>query len=561
MAVHHQAAYLIPAHRGDFMSGLFGLLNSMKRTMNTQQTAVNTTSHNISNANTEGFSRQRVEMSASRAMDMYTLSGLQQVGTGVDINSISRIRDTFLDVLIRDENSSLGKYQARDEFMSEIEGLTMEPSSDTDGVSSLSELMGQMWDAWQDLVNNPQNLNSKTGVVEASLSVTGELNHLYNKLSKVKYDSQTLAEQKVESLNSTLKQIDDLSRQILSAELNGSMPNDLLDKRDLLIDQLSEMMDIRVDYGQYGRVTITTSNYDADGNKATITVFDESGYLKLNFDEASGNINWYSDDNNNGSMDGSEIKYTGTLDNKGGSIAGYISVSERVADYQNRLDAISKAIATAVNTIHNTYSYVDADGNTKYASYDPDDANYLAIFTDGTNDPDENNITAGNITVNEALRGNAELLRAGMELGSKYGDPFEDQSDTRRALAIAQLKDARIDIDGILNNPSGDVRDYIKNDSDSFGKLIGNGTASTSTIGGFYEDLILKIGSFADESKNMTLGEKELVNQLLTRRDSISGVSTDEETVNLIQYQHALSAAFKVVSIVDELLDSIINLV
>ena len=129
------------------MAGLFDTLSTLKRAMNTQQAAINTTSHNMSNVNTEGYSRQRVDMTTSRPYNMYTPSGIMQLGTGVDISSISRIRDMFLDVQIRDEYSNLGKYEARDEFASEIETITLEPSSDTDEVSSLSELIGSMWDS------------------------------------------------------------------------------------------------------------------------------------------------------------------------------------------------------------------------------------------------------------------------------------------------------------------------------------------------------------------------------------------------------------------------------
>ena len=539
------------------MAGLFDTLSTLKRAMNTQQAAINTTSHNMSNVNTEGYSRQRVDMTTSRPYNMYTPSGIMQLGTGVDISSISRIRDMFLDVQIRDEYSNLGKYEARDEFASEIETITLEPSSDTDEVSSLSELIGSMWDSWQDAVNNPQNINTKTGVVEASLSVTNELNHLYKQLSDVKSDSGTLAKQKVESLNSILSQIDDLSRQITSAEISGGKPNDLLDKRDLLVDKLSEMMDIDVDYGSYDKLTITTSNYDG-GEETRINIFDELGYLKLNYDEASNKINWYQDADSNGLAGADEIKYTSTLDRKGGMIAGYVSVTQNVTDYQDRLNALSKSIATAVNIVHN--SYIDGDGNVQ--TYDEGDANYLAVFTDGSDNSGEDNITAGNITVNESLRSNSELLRLGMQLGSEYGEPVTDISDTRRALAIAQLKDAKFDIDGILNMPEGgNTRDYIMIDPSNFGKLKTPDGSTTVSMNGFYEDFILKLGSFASESKNMTSGEHELINELLTRKDSISGVNGDEETVNMIEYQHALNAAFKTISIVDELLQSVLDLI
>ncbi|KPU44661.1 flagellar hook-associated protein 1 [Oxobacter pfennigii] len=547
------------------MSGLFGTLGLLKKTVNTKQAAITTTTHNIANADTEGYTRQRVDMATSRALDLYTMSGKHYLGTGVDIRGVSRIRDMYLDVQIRDENANLGKYEARDEFMTQIEAITMEPSTETDGISSTSELLTEMWNSWQDLVNNPHNLNSKTYVVESSLSLTNEMNHIYSQLTKLQTVSKTLASQKIDTFNSNLKQIDDLTKQIVRAELTGGSPNDLLDKRDLLLDELSKMMDITVTYGQYGKITISTGE-QADNHN--FVIYSEARFATLEYYEADDHLDWHYEEDTDGDGVKESLIHCMEHTQKGGTIAGYYAVGNEIDNYKDRLDAMARSIAASVNLIHNVG--LDASGN--YVYYQPGDPEYLPVFTNGSTDPAdwvEDNITAGNITINQDLLTNAEKLRAGMQLGPSYGEPFTDTADTRRALALAQLRDVKLDIENILTNvPPGTVRDYINYELDgsgnliNFGNLVSSDTASNKvTVSGFYEDLILKIGSYAEESKNMTAGENELVSQLMARRDSISGVSTDEETVNLIQFQHSLNAAFNAISVVDKLLETVINLV
>ena len=113
------------------MSGLFYTFNIFKSGMGAQQTAINVTAHNISNADTEGYSRQRATMVTSRPIGMTSLNstaGPGMIGTGVKVDEVSRARDIFLDVQLRNEFATYGNYAAREEFLSNIEVMAMEPS-------------------------------------------------------------------------------------------------------------------------------------------------------------------------------------------------------------------------------------------------------------------------------------------------------------------------------------------------------------------------------------------------------------------------------------------------
>ena len=132
----------------ELVSGIFSTFNTAKRGLYAQQHAVSTASHNIANANTEGYSRQRVHM---RTTPGFLIPNTGVVGTGVEIADIARIRDAYLDVQIRYETSRKGQYLARQEILEQVEMAFMEPSD-----TGLNTVMGRMWDAWQELAKSPK---------------------------------------------------------------------------------------------------------------------------------------------------------------------------------------------------------------------------------------------------------------------------------------------------------------------------------------------------------------------------------------------------------------------
>lgn len=161
------------------MSGLFSTLNVGVRGMTAQQGAIDVTTHNVANANTDGYSRQRVTMETTRPSN--TSPG--QLGTGVQISSISRIRDTYLDYQVRAENGTMALNQGRDNVLSQVETV-FNGLSDT-GVSTLID---KVYASWQALSTSPQLSNTRTVVAQQSKALTDELNSIYNQLTTVKDD-------------------------------------------------------------------------------------------------------------------------------------------------------------------------------------------------------------------------------------------------------------------------------------------------------------------------------------------------------------------------------------
>lgn len=244
------------------MSGLFGTLNIGKSGMFAQQGAINTTSHNIANANTEGYSRQRVELQTTRPYckpSMNSAAGPGQVGTGVQIVAINRVRDSFLDYQTRVELGVQGQFSSRHKFLSQIENILNEPTD-----VGISKLFGKFFDAWHDLSINPQNSNAKSVVMEQASALADELNHTFNELSKLKENTQREIQQTVFEVNSILNQLNQLNQEIVQVKVAGQQPNDLMDRRDLLLDKLSAKFGIEIDKENFEGINLSTSNHAKD---------------------------------------------------------------------------------------------------------------------------------------------------------------------------------------------------------------------------------------------------------------------------------------------------------
>lgn len=237
------------------MSGLFSILNVSKTGLFTQQSAINVTSHNVSNANTEGYSRQRTEMQTRTPYCMPSMNsavGPGQMGTGVEISAIRRVRDSFIDFQFRTETSTYGNFYARDKFLGEVEQIFNEPSD-----TGISNLMGDMFKSWQELSKQPETSDCRTVVAEKSAALANELNHTHYQLQKVKENAQSVIKDTVFEVNGILQQLQQVNQQIIDVTVAGQIPNDLMDRRDLLLDKLSQKFNIRVDKTKHNGIEVT----------------------------------------------------------------------------------------------------------------------------------------------------------------------------------------------------------------------------------------------------------------------------------------------------------------
>ncbi|MDR2477609.1 MAG: flagellar hook-associated protein FlgK [Treponema sp.] len=227
------------------MTSTFMGIEIGKRGVQAHQQALYTTGHNLDNASTEGYSRQRVEMSAFEPIYLPGLNREEtpgQIGQGVVIERIERLRDQLLDKRIVAQASNEGYWGARDPYIRMMDNLYLEP-----GQSSVRSKMDAFWDSWQELSMFPADTAPRTAVIERGKTLIDGIHNRYNGL-------KSLQVQVDEDIQLTVGRVNELSRQI--AALNGDIqrikaqgdnPNDLMDRRDLLVDKLSSIIDVSID--------------------------------------------------------------------------------------------------------------------------------------------------------------------------------------------------------------------------------------------------------------------------------------------------------------------------
>lgn len=437
------------------MSGIFSTFNTANKGLLVQQAALHTTGHNISNANTAGYSRQRVDTKADLA---FNYIGVGQLGTGVKIDGVVRLVDDYVSKQIRQENSVANKYGTKSDVLGQVEIIFNEPSD-----TGINANLGQMFDSWQELSKNPESLTQKSIVVEKSKTLANSLNHMSNQLNNLKANTVDDIGKNVLDFNATVDKLDSLNKQIFNVGIKGQIPNDLLDQRDMLLNDLSGMTDISTDFDKYGRVEIKLGTQDV------LTGTDKHAMTS--------------------SPDGKNISIGGTsVDIKSGQIAGNIDGLKEIEGRIDDLDKFTGMMAKAINDAHGTPIF---DGIDK----------------------------AGTIKVNQdILDDNSKIIAGDL--------PTSPPGDGSRALAIAGMRNEKI-----------------------------GGT----TIEGAYTNIVTKVGISKQYADNMVKNQGVLLDHLVLRRESTSGVSIDEEMTNVLKFQKAYQANAKVITVLTDMLDTIIN--
>ncbi|HJA91375.1 MAG TPA: flagellar hook-associated protein FlgK, partial [Candidatus Jeotgalibaca merdavium] len=213
------------------MSGLFGTLNIGTRGMAASQTALQTTSHNLANMNTDGYTRQRVNFEAENP---YHLGGVGQIGTGVKLSGVVRVIDDYVTKQIQQESGSYNRYAQKSEILSKLEMIFNEPSE-----TGLSNGLSKFYSAWNYLGSNPELPTAKTMVSQEAQSLADTLTHMSNQIEGVQADTVYAIQKDVMDFNNKIEQLNTLNQQIFNVTVKGDTPNDLLDQRDRLTTELA----------------------------------------------------------------------------------------------------------------------------------------------------------------------------------------------------------------------------------------------------------------------------------------------------------------------------------
>jgi flagellar hook-associated protein 1 len=521
------------------MRSTFHGLEIAKRSLFTQQAALNTTGHNIANANTEGFSRQVVNMTASRPLEapgFMRSTAPGQLGMGVEFTSITRVREQFLDDQFRNENKSLGNWSVQADTLEKLESIMNEPSD-----TGIRTVMDNFWKSWSDLSSDPSSINSRKLVRENANALTDALNYTSKKLTDLSSDLTSSIDTKIKEANTLLTSIGNLNGEIMRIEGLGDDANDLRDQRDLLTDQLSKIVNIDVQETSQGYTISMGGN-----NLVTYTSAAQLNTETVNAAFSSKALN-------------------------SGEIFGMITSRDKyVADYKNQLDILANSLATGEMKVTIPEGSVLPD-NTKVAKLNSDGitttemtltgaartvgAGGLTVIVNGLNGLhqlgyiasdtpkaggdfftsfDGKAITADNIRLNPAIASDSNLIASSIRTAGSPETVVKGNNSL--ALLISKMKETEVSFAG--SSTSG---------------------VPKGTVDDFFRALVGQLGVQSKESKRQTDNQKTLVDEVDSRRMSISGVSLDEEMSNMIKFQHAYAAASRVMTTFDQLLDKIIN--
>ncbi len=465
------------------MPSTFSGLEIGRRALLTSQKALEITSHNMANAGTPGYSRQVPTISAT-APYTYPIFNREktagQIGTGVDITSINRVRDQLLDDQIQRESSALGQWASMRDMLDQIERTLNEPSN-----NGIRAAVDEFWNAMQNLATKPNDTPTRAALVQQTMTMTDQIRESYQGLKTLRSDVNDRIAAQVEEINGYAKELAELNDQIGKINIQGDQPNDLLDRRDQLLEELSTIVNIRTTYDAQDRVTVTVGGRSlVYGNQysSMITVRNEN-------DPSASEIRW----------EGLTDPAAREVNISSGSLQGLLTVrDEKIPQMLDNLDQYAKALITNVNSVHQKGIGLDGSTNLK--------------FFEGTG--------ASDIRLAEVIEDNPQRIAASASGASGEG---------AIALELAALKQKPI--------------------------LNGN----TVTLGSFFAGVIAELGIDSAMAKTKANNQALLINHLSDKRESISGVSLDEEMTNMIQFQHGYNAAAKIISTMNELLDVIIN--
>ncbi|MGC8971097.1 MAG: flagellar hook-associated protein FlgK [bacterium] len=466
------------------ISTFFGL-EIARRALFVNRSLIDITSHNVANANTEGYSRQEGLVTTTSPV---LLPSIGILGTGAKLSYIRRVRSEFLDIQYRDENRIKSYWDDLKNSLEEIEYILGEPTD-----NGLASTLSSFWNSWQELSVNPENMSVRGALKEKAQTLISFLAHLRSELVLQRGQLNKDLEIKVNSVNDIAVQIGALNEEIKRAYIRGQSPNDLLDKRDLLLDKLSELLDFDVTVNEVGEAIINIRDHLLVGINNTV--------YKMKVSD--GRVLW---------EDGPDVY----LANEQGKLSSIIYARDTIigiADdrgyeyetgYIGIIDRLTTSIYERVNELHRSgYGLDNSTG-----------IDFFSLIDTGKG------IVATNVKINDLILEDLNKIASASLLDAP--------GDGSNALKIAKVSKEFL-IDGSFT-----VEDYWRNQ-------------------------ISMLGIISQRANLISNNQKSLVDAINRKREEISGVSIDEEVINMIRYQQAFSGASRILTTLDEMLSILIE--
>ena len=514
-------------------------LGRMVSGLNASQRGLQVTSHNITNANTPGYIRQELLQHESQYNNIGDNSKSLQVGTGVTIHEIRQIRDQFADQRFRTENSILSYYTTKKDAIDEMEVIFGEPHGE-----ALSKTLNDFWGQTQKLASNPAGIEERMAFIQSADVFVKQTSHIKDQLTNYQYNLDTQVRDTVKRFNHLTKDIQSLSETIAYYEMGGDKANDLRDQRNLLVDELSGIMDIQYREDKSGRMVISTEGITILESqfRTEMTVAQteaESPFVKPVWEHGGGDVyKMNREATSTGGRDNGKLR--SLLMMRGNSLADADTQWEDIAINKN-LSADSHGNAYLIPKVKKEFdTFVKTLSETINKVFNPDDnkpsGQGIHANVKGTELFVKINknleIGAGNIQINP------KLLEGG---GYNYlpTSATGDESDTQVIKKL--LEEWNVD------------RDWHGGDE------ITSPLKKITSFRGFYSDLITELGAEGSEARSRAEEKVILVTDIENTKLSMGSVSSDEEMASMMKYQYAYNAAARMITVLDGMMDTVIN--
>jgi len=317
------------------MPNTFTGLNMASNALRSFQRALDTSGHNIANVNTPGYSRQTVTFGPTPSAAFYSGGGMMALGTGVTIMSLSRIRDQFLDVRARSNQSDTGRLDTLQNALGEVQSLYQDAAG-----GGISDALSGFFSAWSNLAADPTQSANRLKVQQAAQSLADQVRGNYTNLSMIKQQQGQLINNTLGQIQSLAGRIAELNKSIREQQASGAAPNDLLDQRDQTLQQLSQLTDVSANTYADGTLVVSVGGFGLVDAQGANTM------PKGSFDPNTQTV-----------TDG-----THTVKITGGQLAGAMQSIVSIDGYMSKLDTLANTLRTQINTLH--ASGTNAAGNT-----------------------------------------------------------------------------------------------------------------------------------------------------------------------------------------------------
>ncbi|HBP63678.1 MAG TPA: flagellar hook-associated protein FlgK [Desulfosporosinus sp.] len=533
------------------MTSTFFGLELSHRALASQQAALNITGHNISNANTQGYSRQIANLTPTTP-DTVPIAGRNlSLGSGVTLDTITRARDAFVDRQFRGETSKQQYWAARQDSLTKVEDILNEPSD-----NSLSHDMNQFWTSWSDLSKDPENMGARAVVSERAQTLADSFHNIAQQVSDMKGNMDATIKVQVHQINIYSEQIKNINDQIKRAEVSGDNPNDLRDQRDSLVDDLSKIVSVRVvETKDQSFTDRNVNNYKlliGDENAPNNILVDNSTFRLLKDPPPQEMINGFNSSQIVWSDDPGPILKTVVLGPKLGKLSANIDVRDTyLRDFGKQFDMLAQGIADAVNALHQTGQGLKAEGIVG-----------IDFFTgaSASTPPALPVVTAATINLNSVIVQDVNRIATGTipldttpvpplpptHVLDVNGKPLVTAGDGIISQGISSLSSGWNALKSLIT-------------AGKFG-APGQNPVSASSLGDYYGANVAQMGVDDQQANRMKAGEDVLVTNVMNQRESLSGVSLDEEMTNLIKFQKSYAAAARMVTMMDDMLSTIMNM-